>query len=103
LREETIIRKRRPLDLDEILNCVDLYRDVTGSFPTKHSGPVADMLGETWLAIDSALRYGNRGLPRLGSLSQLLVLTRCRPICGVIRGKLSSNSDPARREQRARL
>lgn len=43
----------------------------TGSWPTGRSGPVAEAPGETWAAIDAALRQGIRGLPGGSSLFRL--------------------------------
>ena len=44
----------------------------TGSWPRYKSGPVADASGETWAGVDSALRYGKRGLTGRSSLAKLL-------------------------------
>ncbi|MGH2603208.1 MAG: hypothetical protein ACRDJ9_27970 [Dehalococcoidia bacterium] len=41
-------------------------------YPHSNSGPVTDAPGETWLAIDHALRRGVRGLPGGSSLAKLL-------------------------------
>ena len=48
----------------------------TGAWPTAASGAVADAPGETWRAVDAALRVGVRGLPGGTSLAQLLALRR---------------------------
>jgi hypothetical protein len=43
----------------------------TGSWPDRNSGLVAGATGETWSAIDLALRYAHRGLPGGSSLARL--------------------------------
>jgi hypothetical protein len=48
------------------------YRRRMGSWPDRDSGPVAGLAGETWSAIDLALRYGHRGLPGDSSLARLV-------------------------------
>ena len=49
----------------------------TGSWPSGHSGPVADAAGETWCAVETALYHGCRGLPGGSSVRRLL--RRCLP------------------------
>src|SRR5262249_52267472 len=46
----------------------------TGAWPTARAGPIADAPGETWRAVDEALRGGQRGLR--GSLSLASLLAR---------------------------
>ena len=41
-------------------------------WPNNQSGPILEAPGDTWVAIDKALRHGNRGLPGGSSLFQLL-------------------------------
>jgi hypothetical protein len=48
------------------------HRQQTGKWPTDKSGPVLAAEGESWAAIDYALRCGGRGLPAGSSLSRLL-------------------------------
>jgi hypothetical protein len=48
----------------------------TGKWPKEHSGAIHGAPGETWLAIDMALRKGRRGLPGGSSLARLLA-QRC--------------------------
>jgi hypothetical protein len=60
-----------PLTIEQILAWAEAYRTLFGAWPSKSSGPVGNR-GETWWAIDSALRYGCRGLPGGSSLSQFL-------------------------------
>jgi hypothetical protein len=60
------------LTIDQILVWADAYHVKTGTWPKVKSGAVADAPGETWNAIEHALRNGNRGLPGGSSLAQLL-------------------------------
>ncbi|MBW3541452.1 MAG: hypothetical protein KY476_14390 [Planctomycetes bacterium] len=48
------------------------HRRRHGTWPTDRSGPIVDAPGETWLAVDLALRRGRRGLPGGSSLARLL-------------------------------
>jgi hypothetical protein len=57
---------------DQILAWADAHHQRTGSWPQIASGPVVDAAGETWLALDSALRIGHRGLLGGSSLATLL-------------------------------
>jgi hypothetical protein len=50
----------------------------TGKWPNEDSGPIPEAVGETWLAMDMALRKGRRGLPEGSSLARLLAAK-----CGV--------------------
>jgi hypothetical protein len=75
------MRTKRPLVLQEILHSADAHRETTGRWPTRASGLVLGMRGETWAAIDRALRHGLRGLPGGSSLAQLLARQRkARPL-----------------------
>jgi len=56
----------------QIIGWATAHKDRTGEWPTSDSGPVADVPGETWSIIDSALRGGNRGLRADSSLARLL-------------------------------
>src|SRR5207248_2483381 len=59
-----------PLTVEQILTWADAYRDRTGQWPRHTSGPVPGAPGETWGAIEFALRNGRRaghgagGVPR---------------------------------------
>jgi len=44
----------------------------TGKWPAANAGPIAGEAGENWQKMDSALRYGRRGLPGGNSLSKVL-------------------------------
>jgi hypothetical protein len=61
-----------PLTVEQILRWADALRRRTGSWPGLHSGPIPDAGGDTWAAVDAALRHGFRGLPGGGSLARLL-------------------------------
>jgi hypothetical protein len=65
--------RRRSFLVEEILHWADVYRETTGRWPTKNSGPIALTKGlEKWSAVDRSLRYGLRGLNGGSSLAQLL-------------------------------
>jgi DNA-binding XRE family transcriptional regulator len=61
-----------PLTVEQILSWADAYRDRTGQWPRHTSGPVPGAPGETWGAIEFALRNGRRGLEGNMSLYRLL-------------------------------
>ena len=65
---------RRPPDLSEeqILRWAKAAFKATGRWPAVLSGPIGQSPGNTWLAIDKALRSGGRGLRGGSSLAQLL-------------------------------
>ena len=69
---ETKEIRKRWLTIEEILVWAREYRLATGKWPTKDSGGIAGAKFETWIAVDSALRQGLRGLPGGSSLAQLL-------------------------------
>jgi hypothetical protein len=64
--------RRHPLTIREILSWADAYRETTGNWPTRNSGSIRGVLGETWARVDRALHRGLRGLPGDLSLAQLL-------------------------------
>ena len=64
------------LTVDQILAWADEHHAVTGEWPSIRSGVIAGTKGETWSKVGYALVRGNRGLPRLGSLAQLLASWR---------------------------
>ncbi len=79
LAEHRSVRNRGalpPLRRQRILAWADAHRRRTGAWPTALSGPIPDAPGETWRAVDDALRVGVRGLPAGSSLAQLLALRR---------------------------
>lgn len=72
------VRNRRApptLSIREILRWADGHHAKTGNWPTTDSGPIRQSAGDTWLAIDKALRAGRRGL-RKSSLAKLLAQHR---------------------------
>jgi hypothetical protein len=73
------VRNRKdlpPLTEEAILAWADAHRARTGSWPHARSGPIAEAPGETWTAVDMALRHGLRGLPGDSSLALLLAERR---------------------------
>jgi hypothetical protein len=62
----------RQLSETQILAWADAYREATGRWPTKDSGPIAGTVCETWAGVDRALRLGRLGLPGGSSLANLL-------------------------------
>jgi hypothetical protein len=72
-----IDRRFRPeLSVSQVLAWADAHHRRTGRWPQVVSGPIAHSLGETWRAIDSALRHGRRGFPGGSSLARLLAQRR---------------------------
>lgn len=61
-----------PLTIELVLSWADAEHAASGTWPSAISGDVGGAPGETWGAIDRALRLGARGLPAGGSLAQLL-------------------------------
>jgi hypothetical protein len=66
------------LSVRQILRWADAFFTQTGEWPTATSGAVPGEPGETWSAIQVALRMGHRGLPGGSSLFRLLALHRGR-------------------------
>lgn len=65
-------RKQLPrLSKSQIVRWARAHRARTGRWPTADAGAVSEAPGETWNAIDSALRSGCRGLPGGSSLFRL--------------------------------
>jgi hypothetical protein len=62
--------------VNKILVWADAHHDCTGKWPTFASGKVAGASGETWRAVDKALRNGRRGLSGASSLARLLEARR---------------------------
>lgn len=61
-----------PLTIQQILKWADEYHKRTGDWPHKDTGPITRKPAETWLAVETALSKGKRGLPGGSSLAQLL-------------------------------
>jgi hypothetical protein len=64
--------ERRRLSVAQILAWADDHRRRTGTWPITTSGRVLAAPGESWLALDRALRRGSRGLPEGEGLAGLL-------------------------------
>jgi hypothetical protein len=62
----------------QILRWADAHRAAHGSWPRAGSGAVDVAPGETWQAVNGALRRGGRGLPGGSTLAQLLA--ECRQV-----------------------
>ena len=56
----------------QILAWADAHYQRTGLWPTATDGPITDVPGQTWQAVDMALRLGLHGLPGGDSLRRLL-------------------------------
>lgn len=68
------VRNRSDLPLlsaGQILTWAEAHFQRTGRWPRVKSGSIVDAPGETWAAVDQALRVGQRGLPGGSSLYQL--------------------------------
>jgi hypothetical protein len=65
-----------PFTLEQILKWADAFYLRSFEWPHFNSGPVTGTGGETWSAVDAALRHGFRGLPGGSSLARLLALER---------------------------
>jgi hypothetical protein len=65
--------RRAPLTLDQILAWADNFHGIHGRWPEYQDRSREAAPGQTWYAIDQALRRGRRGLPGGSSLGRLLV------------------------------
>ncbi|HUG92181.1 MAG TPA: hypothetical protein VML55_15175 [Planctomycetaceae bacterium] len=75
LQEERGVRNRKnlpPYTLQQIDEWVRAHREREGDWPHSDSGPIPEAPGETWMAVNVALRNGQRGMPGGSSLAQLL-------------------------------
>jgi hypothetical protein len=75
----------------QILDWARSFHRRRGYWPTRIEGPIPNSHGETWSAVDSALKEGRRGLPRKSSLSQLI-----RRHFSIRAGKLARPKERAR-------
>lgn len=64
------------LSARKILRLAEDHFQRTGKWPQDNSGPVLAHSDDTWLAIQSALQFGTRGLPGGDTLSRLLARNR---------------------------
>ncbi len=75
-----LLAKRRgvqvALTVQQVLAWADAHHKRSGKWPTTMSGTVVGATGETWRAIDRALRRGSRGLSGGSSLPALLTQHR---------------------------
>ena len=62
--------------ISRILKWADDRHVQTGSWPHNKDGPIAGTSGESWWAVDMALRKGLRGLPGGSSLARILAAKR---------------------------
>jgi hypothetical protein len=76
LASERGVVRHPPFTEEQILAWADAHHMRTGNWPITESGPIVDAPEETWLAVNSALVHGTRGLPAGSSLAQLLVARR---------------------------
>jgi hypothetical protein len=72
-------RGQPPLTVSHVLAWADAYRRRNGRWPGADSGPVRDVPGLSWRAVNQALYLGYRGLPGGDSLARLLARRRGRP------------------------
>jgi hypothetical protein len=77
-----------PLTVKQILRWADAFFKRRGHWPLRHSGPIAESPGESWIAVSTALRHGRRGLKGKSSLAVLLHKHR-----GVFRGKTRGSQE----------
>jgi hypothetical protein len=61
------------LTLKQIRAWAKAHRERTGAWPGERAGPIPEATGETWKAVDVALKQGLRGLPGGSSLAKLLL------------------------------
>jgi hypothetical protein len=90
-------RRRPVLTAAQILSWADAHRGRTGAWPLATSGALAAAPGETWAALNMALRLGLRGLPGGSSLARLLRQERGVP------ERRGGRPDQTRRREAARL
>jgi hypothetical protein len=76
LIEKRGMQRVSPLTIPQILAWADHHHQLTGCWPRLTSGPIRDAAGETWLAVDAALKKGLRTLPGGSSLARLLATER---------------------------
>jgi len=84
LFDERGVRNRSnlpPLATEQILEWADAHKEQTGDWPKDTHGPVTSAPGETWMAVDMALRKGQRGMSGGSSLAQLLEEERGKRNC----------------------
>jgi hypothetical protein len=94
-------RKDRPaLSPEQVLAWADAFYARHGRWPQASSGLIEDAAGETWLAVDAALRKGWRGLPGGLSLYRLIRQHRAGRAAGLVDEGISDPDPIPRRKQR---
>ncbi len=68
---------QQQLTVARILTWARAHHHRTGKRPAGNAGVIVGVPGENWQKVDSALRYGRRGLPGGSSLSNVLSASRC--------------------------
>jgi hypothetical protein len=61
------------LSLKQLLQWAHAHRRRTGAWPTTTSGTIPGTGGETWIAVQNALRHGKRGLAGGTTLARVLL------------------------------
>jgi len=67
-----LVVRSETLSIAQILAWADAHHAAHGRWPSAHSGPIADAPTQTWMAIQTALSKGLRGLSGGTTLSRLL-------------------------------
>jgi hypothetical protein len=74
LAERRGLRRQHNLPMlseDEIWSWMEAHHERARKWPTDRSGPISEAPGETWAAVDLALRRGTRGLIGNSSLAKV--------------------------------
>jgi hypothetical protein len=75
-KKPTHVGDREKLSVERILDWADAHQAATGRWPTKTSGAITGVPGESWRTVADALVDGRRGLPGGKTLSRLLLQHR---------------------------
>lgn len=73
------VRNRKalpPYTASLLLKWIDARHEAKGDWPHNRDGPIPGTKGETWFAVDMALRKGLRGMPGGSSLAKFLMIKR---------------------------
>lgn len=73
---------RPTLTQRQVLGWAVAHHRRTGAWPTHKSGVIKESPGDTWLAVDIALRHAIRGFPKKSSLSRILDTVRGNTVHG---------------------
>jgi len=72
-RRGAVYKNNKPeFTVEQVLAWADLHYERHGRYPYDTDGPIEGAVGETWGAVENALRQGLRGLPGKSSLFKLL-------------------------------